>query len=84
VSVTLRSETNTLEVKEDIRADFEGSEFYRGDADDGAHDYDYDFEHGQWFVTELRTGRQWSVVDCETALGEEYFDFEEVSCGDDE
>jgi hypothetical protein len=39
--------------------------------------YQYDFEHGQWWVTELGTGRQWSVVD--TSNG---FDFEIVSVGD--
>jgi hypothetical protein len=37
-----------------------------------------DFEHGQWWVTCLECGRQWSVVDCDPGD----FDFEEVSEGD--
>lgn len=41
------------------------------------------FEHGQWWVTELQTGAQWSVVDCEGPAGF-YFDFEQVSRGDRE
>ncbi len=41
--------------------------------------YVADFEHGQWWVTELGTGAQWSVHDAEgegSALG---FCFEQVS-----
>jgi hypothetical protein len=41
------------------------------------------FEHGQWWVTDLTSGAQWSVVDCVGAEGE-YFDFERVSQGDEE
>lgn len=43
-----------------------------------------DFEHGQWWVTDLRSGAQWSAVDCETQDGVFYFDFEQVSAGDAE
>lgn len=46
--------------------------------------YQADFEHGQWWVTELGTGAQWSVVDCQTAGGVDYLDFEQVSQGDAE
>ena len=46
--------------------------------------YQADFEHGQWWVTELGTGAQYSVVDCETAAGVPYLDFEQVSKGDAE
>lgn len=38
-----------------------------------------DFEHGQWWVTDLKTGAQWSVVTCATADGVDYLDFEQVS-----
>lgn len=43
-----------------------------------------DFEHGQWWVTDLRTGAQWSAVDYETGAGVPYFDFEQVSRGEEE
>jgi predicted cupin superfamily sugar epimerase len=43
-----------------------------------------DFEHGQWWVTVLSTGAQYSVVDCQTAAGVDYLDFEQVSRGEDE
>jgi len=40
-----------------------------------------DFEHGQWWITNLRTGAQWSAVDAEpTPYG---FDFEQVTRGDE-
>ena len=40
-----------------------------------------DFEHGQWWVTDLKAGRQWSVVDANTLSG---FDFEQVTQGEEE
>lgn len=40
-----------------------------------------DFEHGQWWVTDLRSGAQWSVTDANTTSG---FDFEQVTEGDRE
>ena len=43
-----------------------------------------DFEHGQWWVTVLGTGAQYSVIDCQTAEGVDYLDFEQVSAGDEE
>lgn len=46
--------------------------------------YQADFEHGQWWVTELSTGAQWSVVDCATAEGVDYLDFEQVSRGEED
>ena len=51
----------------------------------GRSDYQADFEHGQWWVTDRRTGAQWSVVDCRTAEGPsgvDYLDFEQVTQGD--
>ncbi len=46
--------------------------------------YTADFEHGQWWVTELGTGAQWSVCDAEGAGSALGFCFEQVSQGDDE
>lgn len=37
-----------------------------------------DFEHGQWWITDLDTGAQWSVVD--TSRG---YDFEQVTEGEE-
>lgn len=36
----------------------------------------------RYWVSCLTCGAAWAVVDCESASGEEYFDFEEVSQGD--
>ncbi len=46
-------------------------------------DLQVDFEHGQWWVTKLSTGRQWSVNDAEGPGTTDGFDFEEVSHGED-
>lgn len=35
-----------------------------------------DFEHGQWFATDIETGENWSVVDCMDRDGYDYIDFE--------
>jgi hypothetical protein len=40
------------------------------------------FEHGQWFVTDLVSGASWSCHDAETELGAEYIDFDQISHGD--
>lgn len=45
--------------------------------------YQADFEHGQWWITNLTTGAQWSVVDCETVDGTPYLDFEQVTQGEE-
>lgn len=42
-----------------------------------------DFEHGQWWITHAPSGAQWSVCDAQTAAGVAYFDFEQVSQGDE-
>jgi hypothetical protein len=39
-----------------------------------------DFEHGQWWITDRRTGGQWSVIDA--APGP--FDFEQVTIGEED
>lgn len=38
-----------------------------------------DFEHGQWWITDLDSGAQWSVNDCS---GPQAFTFEQVTQGD--
>jgi hypothetical protein len=39
------------------------------------------FEHGQWWITHLPSGAQWSVCD---ASGPNGFDFEQVTLGSEE
>ena len=67
-------ETNTPEVQDSIDAVFR--------SDMGIRDIQVDFEHGQWFVTQLSTGAQWSVNDA-VVNGEETFDFEQISEGEE-
>lgn len=43
-----------------------------------------DFEHGQWWVTNRRTGAQWSVVDAVGGRAVNGFDFEQVTQGDED
>ena len=45
------------------------------------HRLSVDWEHGQWWVTNLDTGAQWSVHLCSGPRG---LDFEQVSDGDDD
>ena len=43
-----------------------------------------DFEHGQWWITDLDTGAQWSVCDAESPDTAEGFCFEQVTQGDED
>lgn len=55
------------------------------DSDEGLQhkgSFSADFEYGQWFITCLSCGAQWSVNDAEGRDGE-YYQFDEVSGGDD-
>lgn len=40
-----------------------------------------DFEHGQWWVTDLVSGAQWSVADASGGRSVDGFDFENVTEG---
>lgn len=42
-----------------------------------------DFEHGQWFITDMMTGAQYSVVDAEGGDSVNGFSFEQVTEGDE-
>lgn len=42
-----------------------------------------DFEHGQWWLTDLRSGAQWSVCDAEGANTAHGFCVEQVTEGDE-
>ena len=69
----LNTERNTVSMSRKVRhAAFEANLGHIGDIQT-------DFEHGQWWITNRRTGAQWSV--CDTDKG---FDFENVTRGEDE
>ena len=70
--MTLKCETDTSEMEERIA--WAASEAL------GLARFQVDFEHGQWWVTDLDTGAQWSVVDEEP--GTDGFGFEQVSRGE--
>lgn len=73
----LMTETNTPAMERRV---LRAAEYRLGGS---RRDYQADFEHGQWWVTRLRTGAQWSVVDCEQD-GIAYLDFEQVSHGEED
>lgn len=72
----LKTETNTVTMERRILAAARASlgtelgKFYA------------DFEHGQWWITRISTGDQWSVVDAEGGSSVDGFDFELVTEGD--
>ena len=43
-----------------------------------------DFEHGQWWITNLNTGAQYSVVDAEGRQTSDGFGFEQVTQGEED
>lgn len=43
-----------------------------------------DFEHGQWWITHVPSGAQWSVVDAEGWNSVDGFDVEQVSFGEED
>lgn len=49
----------------------------------GRRRWQTDYEHGQWWVTDLDSGAQYAAVDCQTINGIDYIDFERVSRGDE-
>jgi hypothetical protein len=75
----LKTEIDTREMWHRVRGAFYDSEHHV----DG-RTYDAFFEHGQWWITCMTTGAQWSVVDAEGGNSRDGFDFERVTDGDDE
>ncbi len=71
----LRTETNTQKVERSVLA---SAKVTLGNS---RHLIAF-FEHGQWWIENLRTGAQWSACDAESA-GRKYFDFEQVTQGDE-
>jgi hypothetical protein len=81
---SLKCETNTPEMGSRVRVAAKAHDALESHgftaADDAA--FQVDFEHGQWWVTCLPCGAQWSVNDAEGSGTVDGFDFEEVSAGD--
>lgn len=69
----LVSTTNTEAAERKVKTAFRGFTRIRN-----LDDYQFDFEHGQWFVTRKSTGALWSVVDTSSGL-----DFEVLEYGDE-
>jgi hypothetical protein len=79
----LKTERNTLTMCNRIRRAWRHWRLQKY-GDRNASGFSFDFEHGQWWVTELGTGAQWSVVDAEGGDSVDGFDFEQISYGEDE
>jgi len=79
--MALKTEVNTPAMESRIRAAFLASTTGTGIAEGFAA---ADFEHGQWWITNLDTGAQWSVVDAVGGSSVDGFDFEQVTRGEDD
>ncbi len=66
----LKTEINSTEMEGRVCAAF--TERY------GSARIHADFEHGQWWITNLDSGAQWSVVDADGGPAIDGFDFERV------
>jgi hypothetical protein len=76
----LRSTVNKPGIERAIRRDFRQNSRMRPHWKDS----EFFYEHGQWWAGCRYCGAQWSVVDCVSLSGEDYFDFELVTKGDTE
>lgn len=72
----LKTETNTLSMSRRVRAAAFDAQLGR------IGELQTDFEHGQWWVTNTRTGAQWSAIDTEGAGAVDGFGFEQVTEGE--
>ena len=78
----LKTETNTSDMERRILAAFEASALAYSSK--RRQRYSADFEHGQWWITDWRTGAQWSVLDTSGGRSFNGFDFEQVTQGDED
>lgn len=75
----LKTEIDTPAMGDRVLEAFEVSRYARR-----GHRYNSDFEHGQWWITSLTTGAQWSVVDATGYGSVDGFDFERVTEGEED
>lgn len=78
--MALKTETNTPEMEERVLKAFLAHPLGE---DRTEKDLQLDFEHGQWWVTILGSGAQYSVVDATGGSSVDGFDFEQVTEGDE-
>lgn len=79
--MALKTETNTLAMERRV---MKAATLSYQLSSAGHRKLSVDFEHGQWWVTCVECGAQWSVVDASGPLSDDGFDFERVSEGDEE
>jgi hypothetical protein len=79
----LKCETNTQKMEVRICSAFRNFFLDTHERRYDATEYQFDFEHGQWYVTEKPTGRSWSVNDGEGAWTYDGFDFEQITDGEE-
>lgn len=77
----LNTETNTPAMEARVLEAFELSPYCGGGP--FAHTPCADFEHGQWWITCIGCGAQWSVCDAEGGPAVDGFDFEQVTEGEE-
>lgn len=75
--MTLKTETNTPEMEERVLDAANASAL----GDSHKHGLASAFAHGQWWVTCVDCGAQWSVVDATGGNSVDGFDFERVTEG---
>jgi hypothetical protein len=73
----LKTETNTVAIERRVMA------VAATKLNQTHHHLSVDFEHGQWWVSCVDCGAQWSVVDAEGGTSLDGFDLEQVSDGDE-
>lgn len=73
--------------KREVEHAFFASDAYSDYADEnftnGEADYEAAFEHDQWWVTCLPTGRVWSVVERGSSDDDTFLDFEVLEMGEE-
>jgi hypothetical protein len=73
----LKTEINTPEMEDRVRSAAVAAGI-------GGAVIQTDFEHGQWWITDIETGAQWSVCDATGGDSVDGFSFEQVTEGDDQ
>jgi hypothetical protein len=79
----LKTEQNTAKMEERVLRAFRKWAAFRIPFSGLSRDISANFEHGQWWVTQIDTGAQWSVVDAEGGSSVDGFDFEQVTEGEE-
>lgn len=76
MATKLKTEMNTVPMERRVRA---AAKRVLGNG----RTLDTTFEHGQWWVSDVKSGAQWSVVDSTGPNTYDGFGFEQVTGGDE-